>query len=35
LTYELEPNPDGVKLTVIHEMDKPESKFIQAWPKGK
>ena len=36
LTYELEPNEDGVKLTVIHEMDKPESKFIQAvsngWP---
>jgi uncharacterized protein YndB with AHSA1/START domain len=36
LTYELEPNEDGVKLTVVHEMDKPESKFIQAvsngWP---
>jgi uncharacterized protein YndB with AHSA1/START domain len=36
LTYELEPQGEAVKLTVIHEMDKPESKLIQAvsngWP---
>jgi uncharacterized protein YndB with AHSA1/START domain len=36
LTYELEPMGEAVKLTVIHEMDKPDSKFIQAvsggWP---
>jgi uncharacterized protein YndB with AHSA1/START domain len=36
LTYELEPQGSSVKLTVIHEMDKPESKFIEAvsngWP---
>jgi uncharacterized protein YndB with AHSA1/START domain len=36
LTYELEPMCDSVKLTVTHEMDKPESKLIQAvsngWP---
>ena len=36
LTYELEPQGDSVKLTVVHEMDKPESKLIQAvsggWP---
>jgi uncharacterized protein YndB with AHSA1/START domain len=36
LTYELEQQGDTVKLTVIHEIDKPESKFIQAvsggWP---
>jgi uncharacterized protein YndB with AHSA1/START domain len=35
-TYELEQQGDTVKLTVIHEIDKPESKFIQAvsggWP---
>jgi uncharacterized protein YndB with AHSA1/START domain len=36
LTYELEPQGEAVKLTVIHEMDKPDSPFIQAvssgWP---
>jgi uncharacterized protein YndB with AHSA1/START domain len=36
LTYELAQMPDSVKLTVIHEMDRPESKLIQAvssgWP---
>jgi uncharacterized protein YndB with AHSA1/START domain len=36
LTYELEPLGESVKLTVIHEMDKPGSKFIEAvsggWP---
>lgn len=36
LTYELEQQGESVKLTVIHEMDKPDSKFIQAvsngWP---
>jgi uncharacterized protein YndB with AHSA1/START domain len=36
MTYELEKQGDSVKLTVIHEMDKPESKFIEGvsngWP---
>ncbi|MBS0268426.1 MAG: SRPBCC family protein [Proteobacteria bacterium] len=36
-TIELEPTPDSVKLTVVHEIDKPGSKLIQAvsggWPK--
>jgi uncharacterized protein YndB with AHSA1/START domain len=36
LTYELEQQGDAVKLTVIHEMEKPGSKFIEAvsngWP---
>jgi uncharacterized protein YndB with AHSA1/START domain len=36
LTYELEPKGDAVKLTLIHEMDKPDSKLIGAtstgWP---
>ncbi|MBV8416286.1 MAG: SRPBCC domain-containing protein, partial [Verrucomicrobia bacterium] len=37
LTYELDALDDGtVKLTVIHEIDKPESKFLEAvshgWP---
>jgi len=36
LTYELEQQGTSVKLTVIHEMDKPGSKFIDAvsngWP---
>jgi uncharacterized protein YndB with AHSA1/START domain len=34
--FELEPMGDMVKLTVVHEMDKPESKLIDAvsngWP---
>ena len=34
LTYELEQQGDSVKLTVMHEMDKPESKFIDAVSKG-
>jgi uncharacterized protein YndB with AHSA1/START domain len=36
MTYELEPKEGMVKLTVIHEMDRGQSKFIQAvsngWP---
>jgi uncharacterized protein YndB with AHSA1/START domain len=36
LTYELEQMGDSVKLTVLHEIDKPDSKLIQAvsggWP---
>jgi uncharacterized protein YndB with AHSA1/START domain len=36
LTYELEKQGESVKLTVIHEMDKRDSKFIQkvsaGWP---
>jgi len=36
LTYELEPQGETVKLTVIHEIDKTGSKFIEAvssgWP---
>jgi uncharacterized protein YndB with AHSA1/START domain len=36
LTYELEPQGDMVQLKVIHEMDKPDSKFIGqisgGWP---
>jgi uncharacterized protein YndB with AHSA1/START domain len=36
MTYELEQQGDCVKLTVIHEMDKPDSKLIDAvsngWP---
>ncbi len=35
-TIELEPSRDAVKLTITHEMERPESKFIQAvsggWP---
>ena len=36
LTYELEQQGESVKLTIIHEIDKPDSKLIQAvsggWP---
>src|SRR5262249_39088964 len=36
LTYKLEKVGESVKLTIIHEMDRPESKFIEAvsngWP---
>jgi uncharacterized protein YndB with AHSA1/START domain len=36
LTYELEQQGESVKLTIIHEIDKPDSKFIGAvsngWP---
>ncbi|CAA2142506.1 SRPBCC family protein [Hyphomicrobium sp. ghe19] len=36
-TIELEPTPESVKLTVVHEIDKPASKLIQSvsggWPK--
>jgi Uncharacterized conserved protein len=36
LTYELEKMGESVKLTVIHEVDKPGSKFLEAvsngWP---
>jgi uncharacterized protein YndB with AHSA1/START domain len=35
-TFELEPQGDAVKLTVIHEIDKRDSKFIKSvsngWP---
>ena len=35
-TYELEPQGESVKLTVIHEIDRPDSKLIEAvsggWP---
>jgi uncharacterized protein YndB with AHSA1/START domain len=36
LTYELDKQGESIKLTIIHEIDKPDSKFIQAvssgWP---
>ena len=36
MTYELEPKGETVKLTVLHEMDRGQSKFIEAvsngWP---
>jgi uncharacterized protein YndB with AHSA1/START domain len=36
LTYELEKQGESVKLTVIHEIEKPDSKFIESvstgWP---
>jgi uncharacterized protein YndB with AHSA1/START domain len=36
-TFELEPTGDTVRLSVTHEIDRPESKFIKAvsdgWPK--
>lgn len=36
LTYELEPVGDSVKLTLTHEIDRPDSKLIEAvsggWP---
>ena len=36
LTYQLEQQGDSVKLTVIHEIDKADSKFVEAvsngWP---
>jgi uncharacterized protein YndB with AHSA1/START domain len=36
MSYELEPKGDLVKLTVVHEIDKPDSKLIHAvsggWP---
>lgn len=36
LTYQLEPLGEGTKLTLIHEMDRPDSKLIEAvstgWP---
>jgi uncharacterized protein YndB with AHSA1/START domain len=36
MTYALEPMGESVKLTVVHEMDKPDSKLIEAlsggWP---
>jgi uncharacterized protein YndB with AHSA1/START domain len=34
LTYELEQQKDSVKLTVLHEIDKTGSKFIQAVSQG-
>jgi uncharacterized protein YndB with AHSA1/START domain len=36
MTYEIEKQQESVKLTVIHEMDRPDSKFIEkvstGWP---
>ena len=36
MTYEIEQKGEAVKLTVIHEMERPGSKFIEAvssgWP---
>jgi uncharacterized protein YndB with AHSA1/START domain len=36
MTYEIEKQVESVKLTIIHEIDKPDSKFIEAvssgWP---
>jgi len=36
MTCELEPQEDSVKLTIVHEMDKPDSKMIESvasgWP---
>jgi uncharacterized protein YndB with AHSA1/START domain len=36
LTYELEQQGEAIKLTIIHEIDKPDSEFIKAvsggWP---
>jgi uncharacterized protein YndB with AHSA1/START domain len=36
MTYELEPVAESVKLTVIHEIDRPDSKLIEGvsagWP---
>jgi uncharacterized protein YndB with AHSA1/START domain len=36
MTYELEQQGEAVKLTLLHEMDRPDSKFIKAvssgWP---
>jgi uncharacterized protein YndB with AHSA1/START domain len=34
LTYLLEPEGESIKLSVIHEMDKPESKLIDSVSKG-
>ena len=36
MTCELEPTGESVKLTIVHEMERPDSKFIEAvsngWP---
>ena len=36
MSYELEPVGESVKLTIVHEIDKPDSKFLAAvsggWP---
>jgi uncharacterized protein YndB with AHSA1/START domain len=34
LTYEIEQQGESVKLTVIHDIDKPDSKFIEAVSEG-
>jgi len=34
LTYELEQQGESVKLTVIHEMERPDSKLIEATSNG-
>jgi len=36
MTYEIEKQEESIKLTIIHEMDRPDSKFIEkvstGWP---
>ena len=34
MTCELEPTGESVKLTIIHEMEKPDSRFIEIVSKG-
>jgi uncharacterized protein YndB with AHSA1/START domain len=34
MTYEIEPQGDSVKFTVIHESEKPDSKLIEGVSKG-
>jgi uncharacterized protein YndB with AHSA1/START domain len=34
MTCELEPMGESVKLTIVHEMDRPESKLIQSVSQG-
>jgi len=34
VTFELEPQGDSVKLTVLHEMDKPDSKLVKTLSSG-
>lgn len=34
MTYELEPQGESVKLTVLHEIDKPGSKLMEGFAEG-
>jgi hypothetical protein len=34
MTCELEPTGESVKLTIIHEMERPDSRFIEIVSKG-